>query len=274
MKAGRLNLAAAALTLGAASGVALGARCLSATQARCSVSTLFGSAPRLDVPYAATRPELVERMLDMAGVRAGDRVLDLGTGDGRILLAAAKRGARGLGVDIDPVLVADARAAATEAGVADRVRFEVRDLFATPLDGYDVVTMFLLPEVNMRLRPRLLAELAPGARIVSHVFEMGDWRPDRTERVGGARAHLWIVPARVAGRWRLRDAGGWAELRLTQRYQDFGGVLIRGGRAWPLSDTKLDGARIRLSAGGPPYVGAVTGNRAAGPGWAADRIAQ
>ncbi|WP_375427422.1 SAM-dependent methyltransferase [uncultured Sphingomonas sp.] len=274
MKAGRLNVAAAGLTLCAAGSVALGARCLSATQARCSVSTLFGQAPRLDVPYAATRPELVKRMLDMADVNAGDRVLDLGTGDGRILIAAAKRGASGLGVDIDPVLVADARAAATKAGVADRARFEARDLFATPLAGYDVATMFLLPEVNMRLRPRLLAELAPGARIVSHVFDMGDWRPDRTERVGGARAHLWIVPARVEGRWRLRDAGRPAELRLTRRHQDVGGVLIRDDRVWPLSDTGLDGARLRFAAGGRSYTGEVSGDRVVGPGWSARRTAR
>ena len=271
MRAGRLNLAALALTLLAAGSVALGARCLSATQARCSVSILFGTAPRLDVPYAATRPELVERMLDMAGVRAGDRVLDLGTGDGRILIAATKRGASGLGVDIDPVLVADARASARAASVADRARFEARDLFATPLAGYDVVTMFLLPEVNMRLRPRLLADLAPGARVVSHVFDMGDWRPDRTERVGGARAHLWIVPARVEGRWRISGPEGGADLFLHQRFQDATGTL--GTR--PV-EARLRGSRISMVVGRGPttrrYEGEARGDAIVGEGWRATRL--
>ena len=265
------RIAALALAVLVVAALALGARCTSATQARCSVSTLFGDAPRLDVPYAATRPELVERMLDMAGVRAGDRVLDLGTGDGRILIAAAARGASGLGVDIDPVLVADARAAAEAAGVADRARFEARDLFATTLAGHDVVTMFLLPEVNLRLRPRLLAELAPGARVVSHVFDMGDWRPDRTERVGGARAHLWIVPARIEGGWRMTGPEGEADLVLSRRFQDLTGTL----GSEPV-EGRLGGGRISMAVGRGPsarrYEGELHGNDLVGEGWRATRL--
>lgn len=276
MRLARLNVAAALLTLAVTSGVALGARCLSATQARCSVQSLFGKAPRLDVPYAVTRPELIERMLDMAGVGAGDRVLDLGTGDGRILLAAARRGAAGLGVDIDPVLVAEARNAAARAGLSARARFEARDLFATPLGGHDVVTMFLLPEVNLRLRPRLLAELAPGARVVSHAFDMGDWRPDATTRVGGARAYLWIVPARVDAAWRLTDEVGSAELVLRQRFQDIGGVLMRGSRSLPLTETRLDGGRLRFVVDDGRtrrmYEGEVGGDAMTGRGWRAERL--
>ncbi|SFP96898.1 Methyltransferase domain-containing protein [Sphingomonas rubra] len=117
----------------------------------------------------------------MAAVGPGDRVLDLGTGDGRILIAAARRGASGTGVDIDPVLIGEARAAALTAGVAERTRFVAQDLFATPLTGNTVVTMFLLPRVNLRLRPRLLRELPPGTRIVSHAFDMADWAPDVTD---------------------------------------------------------------------------------------------
>ena len=203
----RLNLLALALTLLATGGLALGARCLSPGSARCSWATLTGEAPRLDVPYLGTRPAVVRAMLDLAEVKAGDRVLDLGTGDGRILIAAARRGASGLGVDIDPVLVAEATAAAADAGVADRARFATQDLFATDLAGYDVVTMFLLPEVNLRLRPRLLA-LPPGTRIVSHAFGMGDWRPDATVRVAGSRLYLWRMPNRRAFRRRRMPVGG------------------------------------------------------------------
>lgn len=191
----RINLLALALTLLATGSVALGARCLSPGVARCSWATLTGDAPKLDVPYLGTRPAVVAAMLDLAKVKSGDRVLDLGTGDGRILIAAAKRGASGLGVDIDPVLVREAEAAAADAGVGDRVRFAAQDIFATGFGGYDVVTMFLLPEVNMRLRARLMA-LAPGTRIVSHAFDMGDWRPDATVQVGGSRVYLWRVPER------------------------------------------------------------------------------
>lgn len=276
MRAARLNLAALALTALTVGGVGLGARCLSVSEARCSVASLTGSAPRLDVPYAVTRPELIARMLDMADVGPGSRVLDLGTGDGRILLAAARRGASGLGVDIDPVLVAEAREAASRAGLSGRARFAARDLFATPLGGYDVVTMFLLPEVNLRLRPRLLAELAPGARVVSHAFDMGEWRPDRTERVGGARAYLWRVPARVAGRWRLVEGDETADLVFTQRFQDVGGVLTRAGRPVPLAYTRLEGDRLRFAVDDGPtrrvYEGKVRDGVITGRSWRATRL--
>lgn len=193
----RPNLLALVLTFLASGSVALGARCASPGLARCSWAALTGDAPKLDVPYLGTRPQVVAAMLDLAEIKPGDRVLDLGTGDSRILVAAARRGARGLGIDIDPVLVAEANDAAADAGVADRARFATQDLFATDLAGYDVVTMFLLPEVNLRLRPRLLA-LPPGTRIVSHAFDMGDWPPDAVRQVGGSRLYLWRVPARTA----------------------------------------------------------------------------
>lgn len=194
----RIRIAAALAALLVLAGIGLAMRCAALGKASCSAATLFGGGPKLDVPYATTRPETIALMLDMAGVGPDDHVIDLGTGDGRILIAAARdRGARGLGVDIDPVMVRRARAAANRAGVADRVTFEVADLFETPLGDADVVTMFLLPEVNLRLRPRLHAELRPGARVVSHVFDMGDWAPDATRRAGGAVVHLWTIPERA-----------------------------------------------------------------------------
>lgn len=179
-------------------GIAVTLRCAAPGLSSCSVATFLGRGPQLDVPYAATRPETVALMLDMASVGPGDFVIDLGTGDGRILIAAARdRGARGVGVDIDPVMIRRAQAAARRAGVADRVRFEVADLFEMSLGEADVVTMYLLPEVNLRLRPRLLAELRPGARVVSHAFDMGDWRPDATRRAWGTVVHRWTIPERA-----------------------------------------------------------------------------
>lgn len=190
-----IRIAAALATLLALGLIWLAFRCASPGLASCSPSTLFGGGPKLDVPYVTTRPETVALMLEMADVGPDDFVIDLGTGDGRILIAAARdRGARGLGVDIDPVMVRRAQARARRAGVADRVEFKVADIFETPLAAADVVTMYLLPEVNLRLRPRLLAELKPGARVVSHAWDMGDWKPDDTRRAGGAVVHVWRIP--------------------------------------------------------------------------------
>ena len=262
----RTKLAAAALAAVTVGGLALGARCTSARLARCSAATLFGTAPSLDVPYAVTRPGLIAAMLDLGEVGARTRVLDLGSGDGRILRAAAKRGATGLGVDIDPVLVAEATAAAGDDGVGGRVRFAAQDIFRTPLAGYDVVTMYLLPKVNLRLRPRLLAELAPGARVVSHAFDMGDWRPDGTATVGGARAYLWVVPAAVAGRWRLADG---RVLEVRQAFQDVAATLD----GVPVDRMTLRGRALRFAAGGRPYAGEVRGDAIRGEGWSARRPA-
>ena len=241
------SLAAAVLALGVVALAVLGAGCLSAGSALCLVQTATGTRPELDVPYAATRSEVVDAMIEMAEVEAGDRVVDLGTGDGRILIAAAREGARGIGVDIDPAMIGQAQARARQEGVADRVEFRVADLFETPLAEADVVTLFLLPEVNLRLRPRLLAELRPGARIVSHAFDMGEWRPDRAARVGGARVYLWIVPASVGGRWTLIDGAGRARrLELDQKFQVVRGLLD----GQPIAEGEVNGNRLRFVVAG------------------------
>ncbi|MCA1197117.1 methyltransferase domain-containing protein [Sphingomonas sp. R647] len=194
--AARFRIAALVLAVVALGLIALGARCMLPTMVSCSASTIFGG-PALDVPYKSTRREVVALMLEMGEVKPGDKVIDLGTGDGRILIAAAKeRGAKGLGVDLDPVLIRKARAAARKAGVADKVRFEAADLFETDLSSADVVTMYLLPEVNLRLRPQLFAQLKPGTRVVSHAFDMGDWKPEAKRRAGGATVYMWRIPAR------------------------------------------------------------------------------
>ena len=153
-----------------------------------------GTEGHLDAPYWQTPAEVIEAMLDLAVIRPGERLLDLGCGDGRIVLAAARRGAEAYGVDIDPRRVAEAETAARAAGLAERARFRREDMFETPLAGFDVVTLYLLGHVNNWLRPRLLADTRPGTRIVSHAFPIRDWQPAATQWIGMTALHLWIVP--------------------------------------------------------------------------------
>jgi SAM-dependent methyltransferase len=210
-----------------------------------------------DVPFITTPDRVTVAMLEAAGVNASDHVLDLGSGDGRIVITAAKRfGASGLGVEIVPELVAKSRANARAAGVEARVEFREQDLFATDLARATVVTMYLLPEVNLQLRPRLLA-LVPGTRIVSHDWDMGDWRPDRTltldvpdkaiGREKTSRVHLWVVPARLHGLWCAGDVA----LEVTQRFQRFSATLQPRGAPAPavVFDGRIDGTQMATEAG-------------------------
>ena len=152
-----------------------------------------------DVIYVPTPNEVVAKMLELARVTPGDTVYDLGCGDGRIVIAAAQQyGARGVGVDIDPQRIAEARENAQEGRVSDRVRFVLGDLFETDISGATVVTLYLLTDLNIKLRPKLLAELRPGTRVVSHAFSMGEWQPERMAEVSGSRVYLWRVPERSA----------------------------------------------------------------------------
>ena len=156
-------------------------------------------APRLDVPYVPTPQQVVDRMLELAKVTKDDYLIDLGSGDGRIPVTAAKRyGVRAMGVDLNPTRVAEARKNATDNNVTDLVSFEVADLFKTDISKASVLTMYLLSSVNLKLRPRILSELKPGSRVVSHAFDMGDWKPDVTEQVDGRRVMMWTVPPRRA----------------------------------------------------------------------------
>jgi SAM-dependent methyltransferase len=204
----------------------------------------------LDSPFVPTNQATVDAMLRIANVNASDYVVDLGSGDGRILITAARRyGAHGLGVDLDPDLVKESLRNARMAGVADRVRFEQRDLFDTDVSKASVVTLYLLPEVNLKLRPRLLAQLRPGTRIVSHGFGLGDWQPDLRLSVRGTGSEVlfWIVPAAVAGKW-SGDIGGTEgtslEIEFKQNFQEVDGSARRGGRLVHLRDARIEGDRL------------------------------
>lgn len=151
-----------------------------------------------DVPYVPTPTSVVDEMLRVAKVSASDRLYDLGSGDGRIVITAAQQyGAQGVGVDVNPELIQQARENANQAGVENRVEFRQQDLFQTDLSQATVVTLYLLPEVNLRLRPKLLRELQPGTRVVSHAFDMGDWEPQQTVQVDGRTIYYWVVPETV-----------------------------------------------------------------------------
>lgn len=225
-----------------------------------------GPRPQLDAPYVATDYEVVDAMLAMADIRPDNVVVDLGSGDGRILIAAARsHGARGVGVDIDPARIREATANAQAAGVTNRVAFRREDLFRTPIRDADVVTLYLLQEINLRLRPRLLAEMKPGARVVSHDFDMGDWRADQRQQVGTATIYMWVVPARIAGRWTLRENGRSLTLQIDQRFQEFGGTVTMGNRTAAIDQGRIAGDRIRFTAdlgeGRRTFEGQVTGDR-------------
>jgi len=210
-------------------------------------------------PYIATPQQVVDRMLEIADVTKDDFVIDLGCGDGRIVITAARRfGARGLGVEIDAGLVAKARALAREVGVAERTRFEMQDALATNLAEASVLTLYLGPDLNERLMPRILSTMRPGARVVSHDFPLGVWQPDRIERFdvpeknfgrgGESLVMLWLVPARIHGRWRaqIEESGATRieEFSIAQTYQRFEGATHRGARSAEFLDTRLEGARV------------------------------
>ena len=215
-----------------------------------------------DVPFVPTPYTLVEQMLDLARVTASDYLIDLGCGDGRIAVAAARRGARALGVDIDPLRIQEAAATARIEGVEGRARFRRQDLFATPIHEASVVALYLLPDINMRLRPKLLTELPAGARVVSHAFDMGDWAADAQEVHDGRRIFLWHVPAIAGGSWQGAVIhGGLVSLELEQRFQTVTGTLSVG-RGIEQVTGQLRGAELTLSAsGGTRLAGTVQDDR-------------
>jgi SAM-dependent methyltransferase len=204
--------------------------------------------PGKDVVWVPTPEALVERMLAMAQVGPGDVVFDLGSGDGRAVIAAAKRGARAVGVEFNPDLVAlSRRNAGRERLSGARASFVEGDIFETDFSSATVVTLYLLPDLNLRLRPKLL-EMRPGTRVVSHMFKMQDWDPDETSYLGHTPAYLWIVPARVGGVWRLAlSGGGTFVLDLEQTFQKVGGTVDLGPVLAGLRDARLCGDALSFA---------------------------
>ena len=212
-----------------------------------------------DVVWVPTPETMVQRMLDMAKVTSKDFVMDLGSGDGRTVIGAAKRGARALGVEYNPDMVELSKRNAAKEGVTERAQFVKADLFETDFSKASVITMFLLPDINLKLRPKIL-NLKPGTRIVSNSFTMGEWKADQTANITEncttwCTALLWIVPAKVDGTWRLKDG----ELKLKQEFQMITGTLNSGGTEMPVTG-ELRGEQITFTAGGAQYAGRVNGS--------------
>ncbi len=203
-----------------------------------------------DVVWVPTPDAVVERMLRMARVGKNDYVIDLGSGDGRtVIMAAQKFGARALGIEYNPDMVALSIKNAEKVGLGDKVKFVKADLFETDFSQATVITMYLLPAINIKLRPKIL-DMRPGTRVVSHAFNMEDWQPDQTATVEGRDAYLWIVPAKVAGRWKLAVPAGNGEqawqVTLEQQFQKISGKAELGDKSFNLTDPRLRGTAIQF----------------------------
>jgi SAM-dependent methyltransferase len=226
-----------------------------------------------DVIWVPSPQALVDKMLDMAKVTPKDYVIDLGSGDGRTVITAAKRGAKALGIEYNPEMVELSKRNAAKEGVSEKASFMKADLFESDFSQAQVITMFLLPSINMKLRPKLL-NLKPGTRIVSNTFDMEDWKPDQDATVENCTnwctAHLWIVPAKVDGNWKTPQG----DLTIKQSFQNITGTLKNGSTVTPING-KLNGSQITFTAGSTQYTGNVNGNAIEGAGgsakWTASR---
>ena len=214
-----------------------------------------------DVPYVPTPEEVVEELLELAKTKKGEVLYDLGCGDGRIVVTAAKKyGVKGIGVDIDPERIKESNANAKEAGVTDRVKFIKKDLFTMDFKDADVMAMYLLTSVNEKLKPKLLEQMRPGARVVSHAFSMGDWEPDQEVTVdpGGQTVYFWIIPAKVEGSQTvmLKGKDGKAQeatLDLKQKYQMVTGTATIDGKESEITDGRLRGRELTFTADGKEH---------------------
>jgi hypothetical protein len=218
-----------------------------------------------DVVWVPTNQKLVDRMLDMAKVTPSDYLMDLGSGDGRTVITAAKRGATAKGIEYNPDMIELSKKNAEQAGVTAKATFEKADLFETDFSKANVITMFLLPSINLKLRPKLL-DMKPGTRIVSNSFDLGEWTADETSSINGedctshCTAYFWIVPAKVEGEWQTPKG----KLTLEQKYQVVSGRLVNGNVITPVTEGKLTGNQIAFTAGGTRYTGTVDGGTITG----------
>jgi hypothetical protein len=213
-----------------------------------------------DVIWVPTPQTLVDKMLDMAKVTPEDYVMDLGSGDGRTVITAAKRGAKARGIEYNPDMVELSKRNAAKEGVSDKASFVNADLFESDFSDATVITLFLLPDINIRLRPKIL-DMKPGTRVVSNSFTMGEWKADETANAGSGcgswcTAYLWIVPAKVEGTWRMPQG----ELALKQTFQMVSGTVKTGNVSVPITNGRLKGDQISFTAGGNQYTGRVNGN--------------
>lgn len=230
--------------------------CVSLPERTASPQTMPGPPEKvkLDVPYEPSSEEVVEIMLEMAKVVADDMVYDLGCGDGRIVIAASKKaGVRGVGVDLDPERIRESQENARKANVADRIRFFQKDLFQMDIRPATVVMLYLYPEVNLKLRPKLFQELKPGTRVVSHSHDIGTWEPDQTRTApNGHRIHFWVIPANVTGTWEwdMPEEKETYGLRLHQQFQKVSGMLQAGSREIAVQNPELTGDRVQFTTEG------------------------
>jgi SAM-dependent methyltransferase len=220
-----------------------------------------------DVIWVPTPQTLVERMLEMAGTKSTDYVVDLGSGDGRTVITAAKKyGARALGIEYNPDMVELAKRAAAKEGVSDKAQFMQADIFQTDFSKATVLTLYLLPSLNVKLRPTIL-NMRPGTRVVSHAFTMDDWQADQVDSAEGRTAYMWIVPAKVGGTWKIDVTGGGArsyEATFNQQYQNVSGNARADGKTLQLSNGKLRGETITFNLDGRDFNGRVNGSRIEG----------
>jgi precorrin-6B methylase 2 len=235
-----------------------------------------------DVVWVPTPQALVDKMLDMAKVTPRDYVIDLGSGDGRTVITAAKRGARALGIEFNPDMVELSKANAAKDGIGEKAKFIKGDLFEADFSQATVITMFLLPDINLKLRPKIL-KMRPGTRVVSNSFSMAEWTDDAQETVEAdcvnwCTAHLWIVPANVEGKWQLKSG----ELALAQQFQMLSGTLTAEGKSIPISEAKMNGYQITFKAGDTLYTGRLKGtvmegtakSKTGSTAWTANRATQ
>lgn len=230
------------------------------------------------VPYTPTPQAMVKRMLELANVTERDYLIDLGCGDGRILIAAAERyGANGLGVDIDEQRLVEANALAKKVGVTDKVTFRKQDLFETDISNASVLVLYLSLAIDIELRPRILDTMKPGSRVLSHHFNMGDWIPDKWEQIEGRMVYYWVVPAKVGGKWQVSsDRAGGIAVDLEQQFQFLKGNATLGGKTVPVKDGRVTGEQVRFviedaEHGRMAFEGQLVEGRLAGDGWSAVR---